>query len=117
MEENKYYLDREGLIQLLKQLSTSIKQNTVEAIEVEKIVDPETGETTKTPKDPTKFTSVKSVVEYLKGRSNIRIQQDTTSPSADGYDVVTKEIVYNGEDEVEIKLALASAEDINTLFD
>lgn len=34
MEENKYYLDREGLIQLLDKLSKSIKNHTSEAIEV-----------------------------------------------------------------------------------
>ena len=114
--ENKYYLDREGLIQLLEKLSTSIKNHTVEQIEFENVEDPETGEVTKQAENQTYFTSVKSVVDYLKNRSNIRIHQDSASPTADGYEVITNEIVYNGEGEVQINLALASAEDINTLF-
>ena len=116
MEENKYYLDREGLIQLLDKLSKSIKNHTSEAIEVEEIIDPETGETSKEAKNPGNFTSVKSVVDYLKNRSNIRIHQDSASPTQDGYEVITNEIVYNGEGEVQINLTLASAEDINSLF-
>lgn len=116
MGENKYYLDQEGLIQLLRNLSTSIKNNTVQTIELEEIIDPKTGKTIKVPKDESKFASVKSVVNYLKEKGNIKILQDTTSPSTDGYDIVTNKIIYNGENEVEILLTLVSTEDINNLF-
>lgn len=114
--ENKYYLDKEGLTQLLEKLSTSIKEHTTEIIELEDYEDSETGEVSKQPKNPGNFASVKSVVQYFRNRSNIRIHQDSTSPTADGYDVITNEIVYNGEDEVQINLTLASAVDINNLF-
>lgn len=117
MEEYKYYLDREGLTQLLKDLSISIKNNTVQAIELDEILDSETGEIIKVPKDENKFTSVKSVVNFLKERSNnIKIHQDSTLPSTNGYDIVTNEIVYNGEDEVQINLTLTNVEDIDALF-
>lgn len=114
--ESKTYLNSTGLARLLTGLSTSIKNHTSPEIEFEETVDQETGEVVKEVKYPENFTSVKSVVDYLKNRSSIRILQDNTSSTENGYEVSTNEIVYNGENEVQINLSLTKVEDIDNLF-
>lgn len=105
--ENKYYLDDRGLISLLKEVSTSIKNHTSESIVVDDKGSIE---------NPNNLTTVKSVVNYLKDRKNLTINQDFSSTSSNSYNVETGVVNYNGEEEVELDIQLIKPIDIENLF-
>lgn len=119
--DNVYYLDEQGVIQLVSSISAKIKEKISKEIQVTENVDPETGETVKTAVNPNNFASTGSVVDYLKNRSKLIINQQITQQSAsssdnENYVIEDTTTEYNGEDEAQITMNLASAEDIASLF-
>ena len=103
--DKKYYIDENGLIKLVQGISDSIIQHT--SGEITFTEDEQTGQ--KILDKPNNFTTVKAVTDYLKNRKKLKFVQH----SLDGSDVIKE---YNGEDEVQIDLKLASSEDISKLF-
>jgi hypothetical protein len=119
--DNVYYLDEQGVIQLLSSISAKIKEKTSKEILVTETTDPETGEIIKTAVKPNNFATTGSVVNYLKNRSKLIINQQITQQSAsssdnENYVIEDTTTEYNGEDEAQITMNLASAEDIASLF-
>ena len=114
--ENKYYLDEQGVIELVSSIASKIKAKTSNEIVVTSEEDPNTGEIVKTVTSPNNFATVNSVVEYLKNRSKIKINQQSTSVTQNGYDVEDNISEYNGEDEVQINLKLVESDEIANLF-
>lgn len=116
MANNKNFLDNQGLTTLLSALSAKIKSKTageIETIEVE-----DAGNIIKDAKDPNNFTTTHAVVEYLKNRKRIRLNQQSTSVTQEEetYTINNNVSEYNGEDEVQINFQLATASDIANLF-
>lgn len=103
--DKKYYVDENGLIKLVQGISNSIIQHT--SGEITFTEDEQTGE--KTLDNPNNFTTVKAVTDYLKNRKKLKFVQK----SLNGPDVIKE---YNGEDEIQIDLKLATSEDIIKLF-
>lgn len=103
--EKKYYIDENGLIKLVQGISNSIIEHT--SGEITFTEDEQTGE--KILDKPNNFTTVKAVTDYLKNRKKLKFVQH----SLDGSDITNE---YNGEEEVQIDLKLASSEDISKLF-
>ena len=103
--EKKYYIDEDGLIKLVQGISNSIIQHT--SGEITFTEDEQTGE--KILDKPNNFTTVKAVTDYLKNRKKLKFVQQ----SLDGSDIINE---YNGEEDVQIDLKLASSEDISKLF-
>ena len=114
---NKYYLNEVGLARLLDDLSQALINHTSSEIEFEDVVDPETGETTKRLKNPNNFISAQSIVNYLNGDKNsLNISQDIATPTQEGYDVTTNQIVYNGGEQKDLNISLIDSNDIEDLF-
>ena len=103
--DKKYYIDENGLIKLVQGISDSIIQHT--SGEITFTEDEQTGQ--KILDKPNNFTTVKTVTDYLKNRKKLKLVQH----SLDSSDIIKE---YNGEDEVQIDLKLASSEDISKLF-
>ena len=103
--DKKYYIDENGLIKLVQGISDSIIQHT--SGEITFTEDEQTGQ--KVLDNPNNFPTVKAVTDYLKNRKKLKFVQQSLS----GEDI-TKE--YNGEDEVQIDIKLATSEDILKLF-
>ena len=103
--DKKYYINENGLIKLVQSISDSIIQHT--SGEITFTEDEQTGQ--KVLDKPNNFTTVKAVTDYLKNRKKLKFVQH----SLDGSDIIKE---YNGEDEVQIDLKLASSEDISKLF-
>lgn len=114
--DNVYYLDEQGVIQLLSSISNKIKEKTSKEILVTETTDPETGEIIKTAVKPNNFATTGSVVNYLKNRSKLTITQQSASSDNESYIIEDNTTEYNGEDEAQITMNLASAEDIASLF-
>lgn len=112
--ENKFYLDNEGLTTLINSLSNQIISHTNGEIQVNEVENE--GEVTKVTQNPNNFTTTQAVVEYLRNRKRIKINQQKSTESSEDYNVETESINYNGEDEVQIDMNLASASDIKQLF-
>ena len=114
---NKYYLNEVGLARLLDDLSQALINHTSSEIEFEEVVDPETGETTKRLINPNNFISAQSIVNYLHGDKNsLNISQDIATPTQEGYDVTTNQIVYNGGEQKDLNISLIDSNDIEDLF-
>lgn len=114
---NKYYLNEVGLARLLDDLSQALINHTSNEIEFEEVVDPETGETTKRLVNPNNFISAQSIVNYLNGDKNsLNISQDIATPTQEGYDVTTNQIVYNGGEQKDLNISLIDSDDIEDLF-
>lgn len=114
---NKYYLNEVGLARLLDDLSQALINHTSSEIEFEEVVDPETGETTKRLVNPNNFISAQSIVNYLSGDKNsLNISQDIATPTQEGYDVTTNQIVYNGGEQKDLNISLIDSDDIEDLF-
>ena len=103
--DKKYYIDEDGLIKLVQGISNSIIQHT--SGEITFTEDEQTGQ--KILDNPNNFPTVKAVTDYLKNRKNLKIvQQSLNNP-----DIVSE---YNGENEVQVDMKLATSEDILKLF-
>ena len=103
--DNKYYIDEDGLIKLVQGISNSIIQHT--SGEITFTEDEQTGQ--KVLDNPNNFPTVKAVTDYLKNRKNLKIvQQSLNNP-----DIISE---YNGENEVQVDMKLATSEDILKLF-
>lgn len=103
--DKKYYVDENGLIKLVQGISDSIIQHT--SGEITFTEDEQTGQ--KVLDKPNNFTTVKAVTDFLKNRKKLKFVQH----SLDNSDIINE---YNGEEEVQIDLKLASSEDISKLF-
>lgn len=113
----KYYLDQEGVIRVLQKISKEIRDNTATQIDVIVSVDPETGKTIKTPKDPYKFATNKAVVDYVGSKEKLIInQQSAVEDVESGYNVENNITEYNGNDPAQINLKLVDYTDIQSLF-
>ena len=103
--DKKYYIDEDGLIKLVQGISNSIIQHT--SGEITFTENEQTGE--KVLDNPNNFPTVKAVTDYLKNRKNLKIvQQSLNNP-----DIISE---YNGENEVQVDMKLATSEDILKLF-
>lgn len=103
--DKKYYIDEDGLIKLVQGISNSIIQHT--SGEITFTEDEQTGQ--KILDNPNNFPTVKAVTDYLKNRKNLKIvQQSLNNP-----DIISE---YNGENEVQVDMKLATSEDILKLF-
>lgn len=103
--DNKYYIDEDGLIKLVQGISNSIIQHT--SGEITFTENEQTGQ--KVLDNPNNFPTVKAVTDYLKNRKNLKIvQQSLNNP-----DIINE---YNGENEVQVDMKLATSEDILKLF-
>lgn len=103
--DKKYYIDEDGLIKLVQGISNSIIQHT--SGEITFTEDEQTGQ--KVLDNPNNFPTVKAVTDYLKNRKNLKIvQQSLNNP-----DIINE---YNGENEVQVDIKLATSEDILKLF-
>ena len=103
--DKKYYIDENGLIKLVQGISDSIIQHT--SGEITFTEDEQTGQ--KVLDNPNNFPTVKAVTDYLKNRKKLKFVQQSLS----GEDTIKE---YNGEDEVQIDIKLATSEDILKLF-
>ena len=103
--DKKYYIDEDGLIKLVQGISNSIIQHT--SGEITFTEDEQTGQ--KILDNPNNFPTVKAVTDYLKNRKKLKFVQE----SLNGPDIIKE---YNGEDEVQIDMKLATSEDILKLF-
>ena len=103
--DKKYYIDEDGLIKLVQGISNSIIQHTSGKITFTE--NEQTGQ--KVLDNPNNFPTVKAVTDYLKNRKNLKIvQQSLNNP-----DIISE---YNGENEVQVDMKLATSEDILKLF-
>lgn len=114
--EGKNFLNEQGIAALVTAISNGIINHTSGEITVTEIEDEDTGEINKEAVKPNNFTTTKAVVEYLRNRKRIKINQQKSTESSEDYDIETESINYNGEDEVQIDMKLASASDIKQLF-
>ena len=103
--DKKYYIDENGLIKLVQSISDSIIQHT--SGEITFTEDEQTEQ--KVLDNPNNFPTVKAVTDYLKNRKKLKFVQQSLS----GEDIIKE---YNGEDEVQIDIKLATSEDILKLF-
>lgn len=104
--DKKYYLDKDGTIKLLQEVSSLIRSKTSGQITIQN------GEV----QNPNNFTTVNAVVDYLRNRSNLKINQQAPDGTPLSYIVVDNEKNYNGEQEVEIDIKLIESSDIDGLF-
>lgn len=117
MVENKYYIDENGLITVIQSISDSIVQHTSGEITFTETEDPETGETEKVLDNPNNFPTVEAVTEYLKNRKKLDVLYESNTPVQDNnYETVEHHEQYNGEEEVQLKIKLITADDIKKLF-
>lgn len=65
MDENKYYIDRDGLIALVQNISNSIVQHTSGEITFTEETNPNTEDTIKSVDNPNNFPTVKAVTDYV----------------------------------------------------
>lgn len=100
MEENKYYLNNKGLITLISKMSETIKNHTSGEINED------------SPQN--NFPTVGAVVNYLKNRKNLVINQQYYNTTSSNIETDTKE--YNGEQEVEMNMKIVPFTDIDNLF-
>lgn len=103
--DKKYYIDEDGLIKLVQGISNSIIQHT--SGEITFTENEQTEE--KILNNPNNFPTVKAVTDYLKNRKNLKIVQE----SLNNPDIISE---YNGENEVQVDMKLATSEDILKLF-
>lgn len=112
--DSKTYLDQAGVVQLLKDVSASITNHTSGKIERDEVEDLDTGKVTVgDAKNPNNLATVKAVVDYLKNRREIIVNQQSTDSD---YTIKDNQFTYNGEDSVQIDIKLATANDIDNLF-
>lgn len=117
MVENKYYIDENGLITVIQSISDSIVQHTSGEITFTETENPETGETEKVLDNPNNFPTVEAVTEYLKNRKNLDVLYESNTPVQDNnYETIEHHEQYNGEEEVQLKIKLITADDIKKLF-
>lgn len=67
MNEEKYYIDRDGLIALIQNISNSIIQHTSGEITFTEETDPNTQDTVKSVDSPNNFPTIKAVTDYVEG--------------------------------------------------
>ena len=118
MEEQKYYLDEQGVIQLLRGISQSIREKKTTSIQITNVEDPDTGEVTKEIVDPDNFATVEAVVKFTDSRHNkLVINQPIVDVlSEEDYRVVDNNVEYNGDEAISMKFDLIPASDIRNLF-
>lgn len=117
MDENKFYIDENGLIKLIQGISNSIIEHTSGKINFAEQLNPNTGESEKVLDKPNNFPTVKAVIDYLKDRSNLKVVYDTNSPIVmQDYETTEHQKNYNGEEEIQIDMKLITSKDIKNLF-
>lgn len=115
----KYYLDEQGLIRTLQQISNAINQKTSSKINITDVEDPETGEVTHNIQNPNNFATVGAVYDYVANypRKNLTIiKQSAVEDSENDYNVQNNISEYNGSDAVQINFNLVDSNDIKKLF-
>ena len=115
----KYYLDDQGLIKVLQDLSSSINQKTSSRINVNTTEDPVTGEITHTVENPNNFATTGAVYDYVANQSRKKLtinQQSAVEVPEIGYDVQDNISEYNGTEITQIDLKLVDITDIKKLF-
>lgn len=115
----KYYLDDEGLIKVLQNISTTIKQKTSTSIDVQDVEDIETGQTVKEVQNPKNFATVGAVYNYVQDQSKnliINKQSAKTNLEEDGYEILENSSKYNGSEQAQINFKLVEYTDIQNLF-
>lgn len=117
----KYYLDKEGVIRILQKMSSEIRNNTNNKINVSEEIDSQTGETIKRIQNPNKLVTTKAVVDYIQSgaasvKEKLTINQQSTAEEETGYNVEDNITEYNGSEAVQINIKLADYADIQNLF-
>ena len=116
----KYYLDEQGLIRTLQQISNAINQKTSSKINIQDIEDPDTGEVTHNIQNPNNFATVGAVYDYVanQSRKNLTIvkQSAVEDSENDDYSVQNNVSEYNGSDAVQINFNIVDSNDIRKLF-
>lgn len=116
--QKKYYLDEQGLIKVLQDVSGAINQKTSSRLTFTEVENPNTGETTLELQNPNNFATVGAVYDYVANsqRKNLTINKQSAVESEEGYDVQNNIIEYNGSETVQINLDLIDYTDIKKLF-
>lgn len=120
--ENKYYLNKDGLIELIKSTSKKIRENTTNEIQFQTTtqIDPETNEEVQVQQlvNPTKITTSNAVVQYLKTHNKVTINQETSQQGSSGsaYSVYSNSRTYAGDEDKTLEIKLITTGDIDSLF-
>lgn len=113
MAVDKYYLDGNGLGRLISKLAEKIRNKTSGTITI--VEETEDGVTTKTVQNPDNFPTIGSIVTFLNNRAKLKINQQNSNSSNQGYSVQDNINEYNGEEELQIKLGIATSTEIDNL--
>lgn len=119
MASQKFYLDDQGLIRVLQNISNGINQKTTSKITFTNTEDPNTGEVTETLNNPNNFATVGAVYDYVakQSRKSLIINRQSAVPNdSDGYDIQNESLEYNGGETAQINLNLIQFTDIQQLF-
>lgn len=121
MAARKYYVDDQGLIRVLQDISSKINQSTSPKITFTEIQDPETGEITKELNNPSNFATIGAVYDYVakQSRQNLTINKQSAVSSEDEeqeYNVQNNISEYNGSEAAQIDFNLVEYTDIRKLF-
>lgn len=117
--DKKYYLDSNGLVRVLQDISTVINQKTSSTIRVNEVTNPETGEVIKEVQNPNNFATVGAVHNYITNESRKKLtinQQSAVNISETNYDVQNNVSEYNGNEAAQIDINLIDINDIQQLF-
>ena len=118
MAGQKYYLDEQGLIKVLQNISNEINQKTSPKITFTNVENPETGEIIQELNNSDNFPTVGAVYDYIKNQSkqNLTINIQSAVPENDGYNIQTDVSKYNGNEAAQININLVQYTDIQQLF-
>ena len=113
----KYYLDNQGVIKMLQDISAAINNKTSSKVEVTQVENPETGEITESVKDPGNFATIGAVYDYASKKKKLTVNQQSAIEVSDvGYNVQDNIYEYNGNEATQIDLKLVDVTDIKKLF-
>ena len=113
MAENKYYLNQDGLDRLISEIAEKIRTKTSGTITI--VEEEENGTVTKTIQNPNNFATIQGIVNFLNSRAKLKINQQTSTSSNQGYTVQNNNYEYNGEEELQIKLGVATSSEIDDM--
>ena len=121
MAARKYYLDDQGLIKVLQNVSNKINQKTTSRFTFTETQDPVTGEITRELNNPSNFATVGAVQDYVvnQSRKNLTINKQSAVDSEDEeqeYNVQNNISEYNGNEAAQIDFNLIEYTDIRKLF-
>lgn len=113
----KYYLDDQGVIKMLQDISAAINNKTSSRVEVTQVEDPETGEIIETVQNPGNFATIGAVYDYASKNKKLTVnQQSAVEVPEIGYDVQDNILEYNGNEATQIDFKLVDITDIKKLF-